>query len=233
MEKNTMQFDERCRICKGLAGEPLCQGFLAESERSRQPRVHRQYAARQKLFIEGDPSIYVFYIHAGTVKLSKMGLGEKPVVLRLLGAGDMLGYRAVITNEEYAATAEALQDCTVCAIPRESFLAALETNQRLALHFVKLLCSELRESEELWLHDSQETAQKRTMRVLERLADGNGEIVTGGNNHTKPLQRSEIAEVIGISSETFSRMLKKLSDRGIVTVDRNVIRLTKPMKMER
>jgi len=206
-------------------------GFYADAERSRKPRIHRHYPSRQLIFQEGDPAIYVFYIHAGAVKLTKTGAGEKPVVLRLLGPGDVFGYRAVLTDEDYAATAEALQECTVCAIPRDSFLTAIQSNMKLAQHFVRLLCDELRESEELWLQDSQESAQKHTMRILQRLANEQGEILTGGRGNHRTLLRSEIAELIGISPETLSRTLKKLAERGVLSVDRNIIRLGKALKI--
>lgn len=219
--------DPRCQLCDGLAGIPFCRISADENTSRRQPRIHRKYPARQVIFHEGDPPAYVYYIQSGTVKLYKQGSGERPVVLRLLGPGDLFGYRAVLGSEDFAATAEAFQDSVICAIPAEIVHHELPRNPDLALYFIRRLCLELRESEEMWLHDSQEAAPKRVLRVLARLANAAGEVHTGGSKKQGRVQRLEIAELVGISSETFSRILRKLEQRGMLELSGSIIKINK------
>jgi len=221
--------DPRCQMCDCLAGIPLCRPSAEESTAVRKPRVHRSYPAQQVIFHEGDPPAYVYFIHSGTVKLYKQGGGDRPVVLRLLGPGDLFGYRAVLGSEDFAATAEAFQDCVICAIPAEILHRELPLNPDLALYFIRRLCSELRESEEMWLHDSQEAAPKRVLRVLARLANAAGEVHTGGSKKQGKVQRLEIAELVGISSETFSRILRKLEQRGLLELSGSIIKIDKTL----
>lgn len=225
---HSSDLDARCLICKWKEGNPLCHAEARNSHAaSNHVRVHRIYSPGQIIFHEGDPPSYVHYIHSGAVKLYKQGESRKTVVLRMLLPGDVFGYRAVLSDEDLAATAEAVQETVICSIPRDHFMESIRTQPDLAVSFLRKLCHELRASEEIWLQQSQESATKHTLRVLQQLAGGSGQIQTGGARSTRFLRRSEIAELVGISSETFSRTLRKLTERGLLSVDKNTITLTK------
>ncbi len=54
------------------------------------------------------------------MKLFKTGRAGKRFLIRLLGPGELLGYRAIVADEPYAATAEAVVTTTVCTIEGET-----------------------------------------------------------------------------------------------------------------
>ncbi|MCC6476666.1 Crp/Fnr family transcriptional regulator [bacterium] len=222
------ELDARCLICKWTEGNPLCHAEAKSAQaNSNRPRIHRVYSAGQIIFHEGDPPAYVHYIHSGAVKLYKSGEARKPIVIRMLLPGEVFGYRAVISDEDLAATAEAVQETVICSVPRGLFMQSIRSQPDLAVSFLNKLCQELRASEELWLQQSQESATKHTLRVLQQLAGDSGRIQTGGARQSRFLRRSEIAELVGISSETFSRALKKLAEKGLLSVNKTAIILTK------
>ncbi len=145
---------------KRLAHSPHCTACAARSRglfssltgaqllKLDRTKTAHEYSRGQVIFYEGNPPLAVYCISSGVVKLYKTGKRDKKVVIRLLGAGETLGFRAVIANEPYAATAEAAEKTTVCAIPREIFDEVIRNDTDTAFRLISKLAAELRISED-------------------------------------------------------------------------------------
>ncbi|MDW7996999.1 MAG: cyclic nucleotide-binding domain-containing protein, partial [Bacteroidota bacterium] len=68
------------------------------------------YRRGEVIFHEGSYPAGVYCIHQGAVKLYRSDSMGNLVIVRLAKQGDLLGYRALLSNERYTATAEALED---------------------------------------------------------------------------------------------------------------------------
>lgn len=213
----------RCEICDlrlrgffaGLSGPPL--------ERLDQEKTVHVYQRGQVIFYEGNPALAVYCIHSGRVKFSKMGTRGIEETIRLLGPGDIMGYRAMMAGEPYAATAQALETAIVCTIPRETYVALMRESPDLALRLIAKLAREVRVFEEQVLIRTQEPVRQRTARLLLALLEtGNPPGVTAPRI-TVPLSRSEMARFIGTTPETLSRTLHSLARQGIISLTRNEI----------
>jgi len=178
---------------------------------------------RQILFGEGNPSLAVYCILSGIVKVYKTGSKGEPLIIRLLGPGELVGYRAVLAREPYAATAEAVGDVTVCVIPADKILELLRVSSEFCQRMLLKLSRELLTSEEQMMALAQETVRARTLRMLVSFLDKAGGELRVGGLLPVPLQRSEIAQMVGTSPETLSRTLRRLAHEEILQVTRTEI----------
>src|SRR3989304_6130265 len=85
-----------------------------------------EYRSREFLFMEGDPSLWLYIVRSGRVKILKHSRVGKDVVLELLRPGDLFGGVAVFERRPYPATAQAMEPTEVLKIPSASLLALSE-----------------------------------------------------------------------------------------------------------
>ncbi len=227
--------DVSCKVCSdqessifcGLAGEHL--------ERLEREKSVRRYDRGESVFYEGSPVLAIYLICSGLVKLYKTGRRREQLVIRLLGPGDITGYRALLAGEPYAATAEAVEPSTVCAISKETFLGLLRQSPELSLGLLSKMAREMRASEEQMVAMAQESVRQRTARLLLFFHSGKSaatEKHKAGEPVEVPLLHKEMAEMIGTTPETFSRTLHALARRGIIRLTRSKIFIENPTALE-
>ena len=72
----------------------------------------------------------LFCINSGKVKVYKITSDGKEQILNLAKAGDFIGYRALISEEFYSASATVIEEGAICYIPKADFLEILNNNPR-------------------------------------------------------------------------------------------------------
>jgi len=190
-----------------------------------------QCGPEQILFHEGDEANAVYCLKSGMVKLYKSGGSGDPLIIRLVGPGHLVGYRAVLTDEPFAATAEVVGPTQVCRIPKPLFWELLETSRGFATRLARYIATELRISEEQLLAQAQHTVTDRTIRLLSLFLDeGSFEPRRDAPIHL-PLLRSEFAKMVGTTPETLSRVLHRLADSGLLTLTRREIFVRDPEQL--
>lgn len=189
-------------------------------------RIAHEYDRGQVIFYEGNPPLAVYCIASGVVKLYKSGSRDRRVVIRLLGPGETLGYRALIANEPYAATAEAVEPTTVCAVPKEAFAELMENDHTMARRLMAKLARELKVSEDELVSRVQHPVRKRTARFLLWVLENLQGAQRAKDTIAVPLLREEMAQVIGTTAETLSRTLRQLTRERVLEVDRTTIAIT-------
>ena len=68
----------------------------------------------------------------------------KKQILRLLKEGDVIGYRSLISNDRYHCSAVAIEDSSVCFIPRSAFNNLIKENSAVSYEVMKLLSDNLK-----------------------------------------------------------------------------------------
>ena len=196
-------------------------------------KTAHEYARGQVIFYEGNPSLAVYCISSGVVKLYKTGRGDKRVVIRLLGVGETLGFRAVIADEPYAATAEAVERTTVCAIPKEVFEDVIRNDTDTVFRLISKLAAELRISEDELVSRTHLTAAQRVARFLIWTLEALQNPSKDTNRITLPFLHEEIAQMVGTTPETLSRVFRDLSERRILKLDKKSIVVANPRALRR
>lgn len=217
-----------CVSCKysvfsSLPGETLQQ--LATE------KTYAVYKKGQVIFYEGNLPHGVFCIFSGKVKVHKLGDDGREQIVRFAKAGNVLGYRAMLSEEHYFASATALEDTTVCFFSKSSYMAALKGNVELALQTIRLLASDLRSAEMMVTNMAQKQVKERVADALLMLKDYYG-LENDNSTINAILTREEIANIAGTSTETSIRMLTALKNDKAISLLGKKIRIIDTHKLE-
>lgn len=173
------------------------------------------YKKGQAIFYEGNHANGLYCIHNGRVKLSKLGEDGKEQIVRFAKAGDILGYRSLLSDEPYHATATAMEDCSICLVSKERFNGLLETDSKLSVNVIQLLSRDLRGAEQLLIDITQKSVKERISESLIMLKRTFG-LQEDNKTLDVVLTRAEIADMAATTTETTIRTLAQLSDDGLI-----------------
>ena len=187
-----------------------------------QARGSNFYKKGQTIFYEGNHTNGLFCIYSGKVKLSKLGENGKEQIIRFAKTGNILGYRSLLSNDTYHATATAMEDCHVCLLSKDRFMEILEADPKLSMNIVQLLSNDLKSAEQLLIDIAQKSVIERISESLVLLQKTFG-YVNGGKTINVARTRSEIADIAGTTTETTIRTLVQLEKEGIIKlVDKKI-----------
>ncbi len=187
----------------------------AEVELINTHKICRHYHKGEQIFREGTRAIGLFCISNGKVKIYKTGDEGRDQIVRLAGRGDIIGYRAVVSNEPYFASAMALEDTTVCMVPLADFNQFMTENADFVRAIIQKLSQDLRHAEERLLRLAQKSVRERMADTLLLLMDTYG---THGADCLLniELSREDIAAMVGTATETAIRLISDFRAEGIL-----------------
>jgi CRP/FNR family transcriptional regulator, polysaccharide utilization system transcription regulator len=216
---------DRCALC-GVRSTGFFCGLGAQArDRLEQDKTTHVFRRGQPVFFAGAPAQNLFVIRSGRVKVFRTWRGGEEQVIRLLGPGELLGYRPFLVNEPYVASAEAVEDSTICVIPATTVRELLRDAPGLALELMAKLARELRLSEDLMMDLLYRPIRQRAARLLLRLLEDNRDGAEPTVIQSQYFRRQDMARMIGTTPETFSRTLRGFAQRGLVTLTRDRIRI--------
>jgi CRP/FNR family transcriptional regulator len=169
------------------------------------------------LFVEGQAPRGIFVLCKGRVKLSICSTDGKTLILKIAEPGEVLGLSATVSGKTYELTAETIDPCQVNFVKREDFLRFLKEHSDACFRVAEQLsdkyntaCREIRS-----LGLSHSAAEKLAKLLLEWSSK------SGESNKQEPrvrlsLTHEEIAQMIGTSRETVTRLFAELKKRQIV-----------------
>jgi CRP/FNR family transcriptional regulator len=196
-----------CFLCD-LSGEPL-HAFDTISLTGFYPRG-------AKLFVEGQNPRGVYILCSGRAKLS-IGSSNGRSLLRIAEQGEMLGLSATLSGSPYENSAEMLESGQVNFIRRDHFLHFLNNWPEASLRVAQLLSHDYvtvhEQMRALVLSDS---AAEKLARLLLSWLKKTGSQTEHGVHLKLSLTQVEIAQMIGVSRETVTRLLGELRDKGVI-----------------
>ncbi|HCV41870.1 MAG TPA: hypothetical protein DGH68_00175 [Bacteroidetes bacterium] len=222
----------RCSACRHRDTSIFCDLAGTHLNTIDEQRDVHTFDRGQTIFYEGNPAFAIYCVFSGLVKLFKTSKRGERRIIRLLGPGEIMGYRALVANEQYAATAEAVEATTVCIISKDTILLLLREAPAVALRLLAKMAHELRTSEEQMLDVAYTSVRQRiaqTLLFLMRKTRAGGKDVA---SLEVPLLRKEIADMIGTTPETLSRTLRQFSQAGILKVTRSNICVQKLSRLQ-
>jgi CRP/FNR family cyclic AMP-dependent transcriptional regulator len=175
------------------------------------------YPRSAALFVEGQAPRGVFVLCQGRVKLSLSSSDGKTLIVKIAEPSEVLGLSATVSGKPYELTAETIDPCQVNFVKREDFLRFLHEHSDVCFRVAEQLsdkysaaCHEIRS-----LALAHSAAEKLAKLLLE------WDSKEGEPGKQKPrvkltLTHEEIAEMIGTSRETVTRLFTELRKRQIV-----------------
>jgi len=170
----------------------------------------------QMLYYEGTRPLGVFCVKSGVIKIFKTASNGKDQILHLAQEGDLLGYSALLGEENYTNSAMIVEDAKICFVPKEPFLSTLFNNNLFFRKLTKALSQDLGLMQEKLLDASQKSIRERLAFAILQLANSYG--VEGGGKQEINLQlsREELASIIGTASESVIRLLAEFKKDNLI-----------------
>jgi CRP-like cAMP-binding protein len=172
--------------------------------------IERRFPKGATIVEEGTPGDYMYVIREGRVKVTKLSEDGREKILQMLGEGAFFGEMALLDQAPRSATVKTLAPVRLLALSRTDFLSVLRRSPDLAMGVIQELTRRLRETDEQASSLSFQRVKERTRGLLRR-SSLPGE---GGRRITQPLTHQQIADMIGTSRETVTRVVKELKQDG-------------------
>ena len=209
-----------CLTCQKRGDAEFCVLHEEEVEQLDGSRVTNVYKPGQVLFYQGNPCLGLFCVESGELALRKTDESGHSVIVRMVHAGQTLGYRAFFAGDHYTATCEALTESRVCFIDKSAVKRLLDHNSQLGLQFLQRVSEDLREAEEGKLAAVSLPVRARFAHLLLTLKDRHGVMNDDGVLKIElPMSRQDIAALLGARPETVARTIRALEEDGVASFD--------------
>jgi len=212
-----MEIVESCLTCKLRADRIFCDLPASALHAFESIKYATAYPQGAVLFVEGQVPRGIFVLCKGSVKLSINSPNGRTMIVKLAEPGEVLGLSATISDKPYEVTAETLDPCQVNFVKRDDFLRFLKEDVEACFKVAEQLsdkyhtaCQEVRS---LGLSHS---ASEKLANLLLEWSCKNGESAKAEPRLKLRLTHEEIAQMIGTSRETVTRLFAEMKRRQIV-----------------
>ena len=174
--------------------------------------IERRFPKHKTIVEEGLPGDYMYVIREGQVKVTKLSGDGREKILELFGPGSFFGEMSLIDNSPRSASVKTLAETRILALSRSDVLGVLRRSPDIAMAVIKELTRRVRQVDEHASSLSFQRVKQRTQGLLQRLAKD--EVGEDGWRTTPALTHQQIADMVGTSRETVTRVVKGLKTAG-------------------
>ncbi len=224
-DRTTDMKDAVCALCQcSIKDNSLFTGLTeGQLDAFKDMVVFADRRKRDVIFLAGDPCKGLYIIRTGRVKLVRSSSAGKEQILKILGAGDLLGFEVFYNGQSYTNTAMAMDDIELCYIGKDDFFKILEAEPGVSRKLIISMGMELKLAYERIGDLGLFNAKEKLAHLLYTLASEYGVKEDGGVRLHLTLSRLEIAELLGITQETSIRLLKTFKEEGLLEIRRKEI----------
>jgi CRP/FNR family transcriptional regulator, cyclic AMP receptor protein len=211
---------ENCTHCPYREDRLFCNLSRPAVEHLQSIKSTATYPKGAMLFVEGQESRGAFILCRGKAKLYTSSADGRTIILRIVAPGEVLGLTSTITNKPYEATVEVLEPSQVNFLPKAEFLKFLNQHSDASMHVAKQLSANCAGAyEEIrCLGLSASSAEKLARMLLTWAATE----IKGAHKRevkiTLSLTHEEIAQMIGSSRETVTRLFAEFRRKQFLAV---------------
>jgi len=220
--KNTPIIPE-CKDCLKSCKNVFSSLVEDELDRLTYDKSCNIYKKGSTIFHEGNRIHHFYCINSGIVKMYKTGIEGKDQIVSFAKAGDIIGYRSILSREPACTTAKAIEDVVLCAIPSENMFTLVENNSKFSMELMQMACKELGEANQFLTDIAQKSVRERLAEVLVKLkeifsVDQDGFIKVS-------LTREELASLVGTATESVIRLLSEFKADKYIELNGRKIRI--------
>jgi CRP/FNR family cyclic AMP-dependent transcriptional regulator len=177
------------------------------------------YPKGSTLFVEGEEPRGVFILCSGRAKLTTSSTEGKTLIVRIAEAGDVLGASALILGKPHEVSAVTIEPAQLNFIKRDDFLNFLHVNAEACMHAAQGISEESRSAQrEIRSLGLAQTTGEKLANLILSWCDRDGDVTPNGVRLTVLLTHEEIAQMIGTTRETVTRLLSDFKRRKILDI---------------
>jgi len=194
----------------------------------------KKYKKDEIIFFEDEPGEKVYIIKKGKVKVLKMNKNGDQHILNIFEKNDILAEVIVFDRENYPATAIAISDVACYSLNRDNLSQMFLEHPQITIKVMRVISARLRRAQQnirdLGLKDS----QSRLASLLYHLALKHGDKNKSNQiSISVLLTQQELANMIGTTRETVSRILKSIEGKNIIKISRKNIIINNIKKLKK
>ncbi len=179
--------------------------------------ARRRYPKDTVIFSENEEGDCLFMILEGRIKVTILGDDGREIILTMLSPGDLFGEMALLDNEPRSAIA--VEESELLSLHRTDFQAVIGENLGISAALIEVLSARLRRANHQISTLALLDVYGRVARVILDMAREEGRRLKAGRIAFRRATHQEIANRIGTTRETVTRMLKDLERQDFVRVE--------------
>ena len=224
---------DNCLNCRVREEHLFCNPPLPALQKLNEIKSTAIYPKSAMLFIEGQLPRGIFVLCTGKAKLSTSSSEGKTVILKISEPGDVLGLNATISNRPYEVTAEMVEPGQANFIGRDALLHFLREHGEVALRVAEQLSHNYYSAyEEVRTLGLATSPSEKFAKLLLSWSDNAGHS-TDASHITLTLTHEEIAEMIGTSRETVSRLFSEFKRKQLLQMKGSTLIIRNKPALER
>ncbi len=179
-------------------------------------KVTNIYKKGQSLFVEGNHPNGIFCISNGNIKLTEIGNDGKETLIRIVTKGDILGHRSLFSEQNYNATATAMEDTRACFIDKSFIIGLIKEEPSVALKVIEKLSKDMGAAEHRLNSMHTRNVRERLAELLLLLKESHGVDEGTRTKIDLRLTREEMSTMIGTAPETLIRFISEFKEAGLI-----------------
>ncbi|MBB2147528.1 response regulator [Pedobacter gandavensis] len=200
--------------------------YISDLQNNLKNYKSRLYKKKQVIYYEGDPGSGLYFVLSGAVKTVKTDEDGHELITGIFLAGNYFGINSMLSNQPFPDTASALENSSICLVPKEHMETLLNSHPGIAKEFIQLLAQDNRDKEEQLLQFAYHSVRKRMAEVLMRLY----------HKHVKfapnfEVTREDLSALSCMASETVSRTLSDFKSEGLLEKTGSTITILSPDRL--
>jgi len=190
--------------------------------------ILKEFKKNEVILYEQDTNEFMYIILFGKVKVIQTTEDGKEIILATHKSNELFGEISLIDGKTSPATVLAIEDSFIAIISRKDFYSLLFHQSRVLEKMLQLLCSRLRESwKRIRILNFKDASQRIKMLFL-LLSHDNGQKTPEGVVLNIKLTHQNIADMVGLTRETVTRIIDKWRNNGEIKVLKNKLILLSP-----
>ncbi|MBI5589517.1 MAG: Crp/Fnr family transcriptional regulator [Deltaproteobacteria bacterium] len=189
-------------------------------------RIHLK--SGEYLFHQGDRARKCFFVLNGRMKLIKLHEQGKEAIIRYIGPGELTAILSVFKGKDYPVTAETIGPTEAVGWDKQTMEQLMLKYPPLAVNMLRCTIDRLDELQNRYLEICTEQVEQRIARALLRIMKQSGLREEDGIRIDFPLSRQELADYIGTTIFTVSRILSTWEKKGWIKSKREQITVCDP-----
>jgi len=184
---------------------------------------YRKVDKKQILFMEGQEGSTIYFLVTGSIKLYRTNDEGREAVVHFVRSGEIFAEILLQLGLKYPVTSMTLEDCELVEIDAKKLEEIIINDPKVSMRLIGALSKRIKYFvnliESLTINDVR-------ARLVNWLA---AQKKVGSKVITLPVPKGELALLLGTTAETFSRVLKKLSEEGYIEVQGREIKVLKDL----
>lgn len=195
--------------------------------------IEKKYKKGSIIFMEGDKGEAFYFIKKGKVKIYKSSKDGKELILNIFRDDDVFAEVTIFNDVNYPATAEVIEDTVVGVIINSKLEKLIKVNPELGLNLIKILSKRLYNAQLKLKQIAHDDTYSRTAGVLIKLIESYGYEKDDNIELKFELSRQELANMIGATRETVSRILSQFKKESSIDISGKKIVIKDIKKLEK